>query len=164
MEGVRVIRPEDFRGVLSVGLSGAPEVAAAVAEIATGAERRFYALLLGVTEAGRFYEDLEGGDAEAEAFAEASRPAVTRYAYCQVVEDSRDSLHALNGVFITDSATGEPVAANRRLASAWNAMCAMVDGLRPRLDVYRRRLRSELGLNPSCRRLDPFRVTNTLFV
>ncbi|MCM1555805.1 MAG: hypothetical protein NC048_09995, partial [Bacteroides sp.] len=111
---MRVIRFEDFRGPLAVGLSGAPEVRAAVETIAAGAEGEFYARILGDAEADRFFADLAAGEPAAVAVADRSRAAVTRYAYCRILQDSEDSLHALNGVFMTDSATGEAVAANRR--------------------------------------------------
>ena len=164
MEELLVIRLADFTGTLSIGLRGAPEVQAAVETIATSAERQFYARLLGVTEARRFFEELAVDDAGAQAFADATRDAATRYAYCKIVEDSQDSLQAVNGVFMTDSATGEPVAVNRRLAATWNAMCLEVRDLRTDVDTYRAALRQALGLTPDYRTRDPFRVTNSLMI
>lgn len=164
MEDLRVIRIADFKGSLSVGLSGAPEVLAAVTTIAFEAEGQFYARLLGVTESGRFFEDLKASDPSAEAFADATRLAATRYVYCAVVVNSQDSLTALSGVFSTDSATGEPVAANRRLAAAWNAMCLSLRPLRTQTVAYRSSLRQALGLTPSFHYRDPFAITNPLMI
>lgn len=164
MEELRVIRLADFKGSLSVGLSGAPEVLAAVSAVAYEAEGQFYARLLGVTEARRFFEDLAASEPSAAAFAETSRYGVTRYAYCRIVEDSQDSLTALSGVFLTDSATGEPVAANRRLAASWNEMCLYMRRVRPETVSYRTSLRRALGLSPAGHYRDPFQITNPLMI
>lgn len=164
MESLRVIRLSDFKGTLGIGLSGAPEVRAAVTEIVAGAERQFYARLLGVTEARRFFEDLAEEEASAVAFASDTRCAATRYAYCSLVEDSQDSVVAASGVFATDSATGEQVAPNRRLAARWNEMCRYLREIRAATDAYRAALRRDLGLAPDFRARDPFTITNPLML
>lgn len=164
MEELRVIELADFKGSLGVGLSGAPEVRAAVTEIVAGAERQFYARLLGVSEARRFFEDLAAEDVAAGTFADDTRYAATRYAYCKLVEDSQDSLVAVNGVFSTDSATGESVTPNRRLAARWNEMCRSLRDIRAVTDAYRASLRRALGLAPDYRTRDPFMITNTLML